>query len=548
MVLQKYEKFSVHGHEIENLCLYLFSNKDHITMKIIKTVAVTFISVTAALLVTFSCSDGSKWEGTEFSKYYEGLPFEMGLVSRPAIPSTEAVLTDFGGNGNGTFLNTEAFASAVDWLSERGGGHLIVPEGVWMTGPIELKSGIDLHVTRGAVILFDGDRDLYPIIETSFEGLDTWRCESPIHAEGAENVSITGGGVIDGNGHLWRAVKKSKLTSSQWKEQIASGGILNEAEDCWYPSEGFLKAEMISDMNTPPKGLSMAELEEIKDFLRPVMISFRNCRNVLLEGCTFQNSPAWNIHPLMCENVIVKDVTVKNPSYAQNGDGIDVESCTNTLIVDSYFDVGDDGICVKSGKDEDGRKRAIPTKGLIVDGCTVYHGHGGFVVGSEMSGGVEDVKVSDCRFLGTDVGLRFKSKRDRGGVVKNIHISGITLTDIVTETILFDLHYGGKSAVEALADGTPAEAEQVFTADETTPSFRDIFISGIVCNGAGRAMYFNGLPEMPVRNINISDCTINSRKGMEICWSEDITLDNVTVVPETGEPLITANVTNLSIL
>lgn len=548
MVLQKYEKFSVHGHEIENLCLYLFSNKDHITMKIIKTVAVAFISVTAALLVTFSCSDGSKWEGTEFSKYYEGLPFEMGLVSRPAIPSTEAVLTDFGGNGNGTFLNTEAFASAVDWLSERGGGHLIVPEGVWMTGPIELKSGIDLHVTRGAVILFDGDRDLYPIIETSFEGLDTWRCESPIHAEGAENVSITGGGVIDGNGHLWRAVKKSKLTSSQWKEQIASGGILNEAEDCWYPSEGFLKAEKISDMNTPPKGLSMAELEEIKDFLRPVMISFRNCRNVLLEDCTFQNSPAWNIHPLMCENVIVKDVTVKNPSYAQNGDGIDIESCTNTLIVDSYFDVGDDGICVKSGKDEDGRKRAIPTKGLIVDGCTVYHGHGGFVVGSEMSGGVEDVKVSNCRFLGTDVGLRFKSKRGRGGVVKNIHISDITMTNIVTETVLFDLHYGGKSAVEALADGTPAEAEQVFTADETTPSFRDIFISDIVCNGAGRAMYFNGIPEMPVRNINISDCTINSRKGMEICWSEDITLDNVTVVPETGEPLITANVTNLSIL
>lgn len=548
MVLQKYEKFSVHGHEIENLCLYLFSNKDHITMKIIKTVAVTFISVTAALLVTFSCSDGSKWKGTEFSKYYEGLPFEMGLVSRPAIPSTEAVLTDFGGNGNGTFLNTEAFASAVDWLSERGGGHLIVPEGVWMTGPIELKSGIDLHVTHGAVILFDGDRDLYPIIETSFEGLDTWRCESPIHAEGAENVSITGGGVIDGNGHLWRAVKKSKLTSSQWKEQIASGGILNEAEDCWYPSEGFLKAERISDMNTPPKGLSMAELEEIKDFLRPVMISFRNCRNVLLEDCTFQNSPAWNIHPLMCENVIVKDVTVKNPSYAQNGDGIDVESCTNTLIVDSYFDVGDDGICVKSGKDEDGRKRAIPTKGLIVDGCTVYHGHGGFVVGSEMSGGVEDVKVSNCRFLGTDVGLRFKSKRGRGGVVKNIHISGITMTDIVTETVLFDLHYGGKSAVEALADGTPVETEPIFTADVTTPSFRDIFISDIVCNGAGRAMYFNGIPEMPVRNINISDCTINSRKGMEICWSEDITLDNVTVVPETGEPLITANVTNLSIL
>lgn len=471
----------------------------------------------------------------------------MGQVYRPSIPSRSVSIIDFGGNGNGIQSNTQAFSAAIESLSKRGGGHLIVPAGVWITGPIELKSNIDLHLEPDAILLFDSSRELYPLIQTSFEGLDTWRCESPIHADGATNISITGGGVIDGNGQDWRPLKKSKVTSAQWKERIAAGGVVNKKGDCWYPSEGYIKGEEMSDMNVPPKDLNAEQMEEIKDFLRPVMISLRNCSNVLLEDCTFQNSPAWNIHPLLCTNLIVKNITVRNPSYAQNGDGIDIESCTNTVLVGSKFDVGDDGICIKSGKDKDGRDRGVPTKGLIVDDCTVYHGHGGFVVGSEMSGGVEDVKVSNCRFLGTDVGLRFKSKRGRGGVVKNIYINDIYMTDIVTETLLFDLFYGGKSAVEALEDA-PAEKEvEVFVIDETTPSFRDIYISNVVCNGAGRAMYFNGIPEMPLKNINITDCVVTSQKGVEISWSEDVRLKNVEIHPESGKPVISNNVINLVI-
>lgn len=503
--------------------------------------------LTMALAALVSCSDTSNHGASEFDYLYRDLPFRMGLVSRPSIPSRSVSIEEFGGNGNGIQSNTEAFRKAIDFLSDKGGGHLIVPAGIWFTGPIGLKSNIDLHIEKDAVILFDPSRELYPIIGTSFEGLDTWRCESPIHAENAENISITGGGVIDGNGQSWRPVKKSKVTSGQWKALIASGGVLNDKENCWYPSEGYLRGEAMSEMNVPPKDLDAGQLEEIKDFLRPVMISLRECRNVLLEDCTFQNSPAWNIHPLICTNVIVKNITVRNPAYAQNGDGIDIDSCTDVVIVGSKFDVGDDGICVKSGKDADGRRRGIPTKGLIVDDCTVYHGHGGFVVGSEMSGGVEDVKVSNCRFLGTDVGLRFKSKRGRGGVVRNIHISGIRMTDIVTETLLFDLFYGGKSAVEALEEGDKPAVETAFAVDETTPSFCDIFIDNVVCNGAGRAMYFNGLPEMPVRNINVSDCVITSRKGIEICRSEDVVLKNVKVYPEEGESIVSAEVRNLKI-
>ena len=501
----------------------------------------TLATIASLSLSTVSCTS----QKGEFDALYEDLPFEMPVVSRPDIPARTVDLTDFGAVGDGITLNSQAFADAIEHLSSKGGGHLNVPGGIWLTGPITLKSNIDLHLEANAVILFDPDRDLYPVINTVFEGLDTRRCESPINAESAHDIAITGEGVIDGNGDAWRAVKKSKLTDSQWKNLLASGGVVEGTT--WYPDEGFIKGTAIADMNVPPKDLDEATWAEIKSFLRPVMISIRNCENVLLEGCTYQNSPCWNIHPLLCKNMIIKDITVRNPWYSQNGDGIDIDSCENVIMIDSNLDCGDDGICIKSGKDEDGRARGIPCKNLIINNCTVYHGHGGFTVGSEMSGGVENIKVSNCRFLGTDVGLRFKSKRGRGGVVKNIFIDHIYMKDIVAEALLYDLYYGGKSAVEAAAEGGEVIDEPAMPVDETTPEFRDIYISDVVCNGAARAMYFNGLPEMPVSNINVSDCTISSRVGIQMSWSRDVTLKNVKVVPQVGEPLFTMNVTNLTV-
>jgi polygalacturonase len=248
-----------------------------------------------------------------------------------------------------------------------------------------------------------------------------------------------------------------------------------------------------------------------------------------MEGCTYQNSPCWNVHPLMCKNLIVNRVNIRNPWYSQNGDAIDVDSCENVLIVNSTFDAGDDGICIKSGKDADGRRRARPCKNLIVDNCTVFHGHGGFTVGSEMSGGVENIKVSNCRFLGTDVGLRFKSTRGRGGVVKNIHIDNIYMKDILAEGVLFDLFYGGKSAVDAAADGSPIVDEPARPVDETTPEFRDIYIRNVYCNGAARAMFFNGLPEKPIMNITLKDIYITAENDMDFFNCKNVQRKNVNV-------------------
>ncbi len=507
------------------------------------TILKRFAAGIIASLALASCNSSH-----EFAYLYEDLPFEMEQVTRPQIPAREVDIRDFGGIGDGVTLNSEAFAKAIDALTEVGGGRLVVPTGVWLSGPITLKDNIDLHIRPDAVLLFSTDRDLYPIVETVFEGLDTKRCISPINAVGAKNIAITGGGTIDGNGDSWRQVKKSKIAPSQWKKLLQSGGFTNEKGDVWYPDSTSFYGAVVSDAFNVPQGLTTEEeWNRVKTYLRPVMISLNNCENVLLEDCLFQNSPCWNIHPLMCRNVIINNVTVRNPWYSQNGDGLDVDSCENVLVINSSFDVGDDAICIKSGKDEDGRRRARPCRNLIVDNCIVFHGHGGFVVGSEMSGGVENIKVSDCRFLGTDVGLRFKSCRGRGGVVKNIFIEDIVMMNIPTEPLLFDLHYGGKSAVEAAAEGASPFDVEFVEADETTPQFRDIYIKDVVCSGAARAMYFNGIPEKNIENIVVENCEIVSEKGADLRYSTGVILKDVKITQSEGEGFSVANCSNVLI-
>ena len=501
----------------------------------------TFLLTFALLFI--SCAGNTNEKGYKYDSLYKDLPFEMPKVMIPEFPDNKVSLLDFGGKPDGITLNTEAFEKAMQDLSQKGGGTLVVPKGIWFTGPIVFRSNINLHLEKGALILFSPDFDLYPLVKTVFEGLDTRRCQSPISGRNLENIAITGEGSINGSGEAWRPLKKSKVTESHWKKVVSSGGVVKG--NSWYPSEGALKGAEMSDMNVPASNLSEEEWLEIKDFLRPVMVNFIECKNVYLQGVLFENSPAWNIHPLMCENVIIDGIFSRNPAYAQNGDGLDLESCVNSIIVNSLFDVGDDGICIKSGKDEQGRLRGRPTENVIVDNCKVFQGHGGFVVGSEMSGGVRNISVSNCQFLGTDVGLRFKSRRGRGGIVENIYISDIYMFNILTDSFLFDLFYGGKSASEALEEGyTGADVEKLYPVTEETPVFRNIFVKNLVSRNARRAMFFNGLPEMNIENIRLENAFITARYGAELSEAKDIVFDNVTVIAEEGPFYILNNVKN----
>ncbi len=477
-----------------------------------------------------------------YAVYCADLPFDMPCPAAPVFPDRSVSVADFGGDPSGAELSTAAFAAAIDRLAEAGGGTVTVPAGVWHTGPIVLRDNIRLHVERGAIILFSADKSLYPLVETSFEGYDnTRRCQSPISARGVRNIAITGQGVIDGNGEFWRPLKREKVNEGTWRRITSRGGCYKRPT-YWFPSEQALRGDAVADMNVPRMLSTDEEWAAVKDFLRPVMVSLIDCENVLLQGVVFQNSPAWNIHPLLCRNVIVDGVTVRNPSYAQNGDGLDIESCRNVLVADSRFDVGDDGICIKSGKDEDGRRRGVPTENVVVVGCTVFRGHGGFVVGSEMSGGVRNVLVSRCNFVSTDVGLRFKSRRGRGGVVENIFVYDTSMSDIATEPLLFDLFYGGKSAVEVLESGTEERAAALVPpVDETTPAFRNIDIRRLRCLGARRALFFNGIPEMPISGVRIEDTRIASSSGGEIRYAEKIILRNVEILADQGPDLKISN-------
>jgi polygalacturonase len=459
-------------------------------------------------------------------------------VTVPAFKKTLYNVVSYGAVADGTTLNTKSINRAIDECNRKGGGVVVIPKGLWLTGPIVLKSNVNLQLEKSALLQFTRDFDQYPLIRGNWEGIPQMRNQSPLSANNATNIAITGAGIIDGAGDAWRMVKKDKLTETQWKKLVASGGVLSVDKKTWYPSEKSLKGSELKNAGEITSERNQEFFDSIKDFLRPNLLVLTSCKNILLEGVTFQNSPAWCLHPLMCEDLTVRNIYVKNPWYAQNGDGIDVESCKNIVLESSTFDVGDDGICIKSGRDEAGRKRGMATENMIVRNCTVYHAHGGFVIGSEMSGGARNLHVSDCTFIGTDVGLRFKTTRGRGGVVEKVFVNNITMKDIVGEAILFDMYYAARDPVALSGEKRELPKVEFKTVDETTPQFRDFHISNITCADAETAVFVRGLPEMHVKDVLLENLSIQSNKGIEIQEASGVSFKNVKIISSNSNPVV----------
>ncbi|HEX3006694.1 MAG TPA: glycoside hydrolase family 28 protein [Bacteroidales bacterium] len=469
--------------------------------------------IVAFLLVMSGKATCQKNSG--FQELYAGLPFPMEKVKQPEFPGNSVNIVEFGAVGNGIVSNTKAIANAIDVVVKKGGGTVVFPEGTWLTGPIVLKSNVRIHTLKGALVVFSKDKNEYPLVKTWYEGLQSWRCMAPLFAENAENIAITGEGIFDGSGEAWRPVKKFLMTPGEWDEVVAGGGALTADGSQWYPDSSAYRGSLLGS----PRG-EMDELQAktIKTFLRPVMLNFMNCKRVLLEGITFQNTPSWCLHPVLCQDITINKVKVFNEHWVVNGDALDLESCKNAIINDCLFDAGDDAICMKSGRDAEGRKRGIPTENVIISKCTVYRGHGAFVIGSEMSGGARNIRISHCTFMGTDNGLRFKSTRGRGGVVENIFISDINMINIIDDAILFDLYYAVKQKTSVVPP-----------VDETTPQFRNIHVKNVVCKGAKRAFLLQGLPEMNLRNITFEDITIEAATGMFCNDADAISFKNLTI-------------------
>jgi polygalacturonase len=460
-------------------------------------------------------------------------------VALPNIPKRVVNVADCGGVGDGLKLNTEAFARAIAALSQKGGGKLVVPPGIWLTGPIELSSNIELYVQRGALLQFSGDASLYPLRVIDMKGERDVDSTSPLFGQNLENVAICGEGIIDGAGDAWRPVKKSKLTEGDWNALVKSGGVLNARGDTWWPSRAAMEGEKAIEELRRRGSLQPAEYEPWHQFLRPRMVRLIGVKRLLIQNVTFRNPPNWTLNPALSEDVSILNVEVRNSPAAQNSDALDLESCRRAVIRGCIFETGDDGICLKSGKDAPGRRIGVPTEDVLIEGCTVYHAHGGITIGSEMSGGVRNIRVTNCTFIGTDIGLRFKSARGRGGVVERIRIAGVRMREVPGDAISFTTFYGGGAPLEEMHNDADASLLPV---TEETPQFRDIHIENLVCRGARNAIMMQGLPEMPLRNITLKDVSITAQQGVSLTDVENVTFENVSVDVKAGAPIRTLRV------
>ncbi|MFA5972259.1 MAG: glycoside hydrolase family 28 protein [Lentimicrobiaceae bacterium] len=480
----------------------------------------TFLSLLIAVIPNSNRAFGQT--DTTMPSLLTGLPFQMPIPTLPVFPDNQVNILNFGANGNGLILNTEAFNKAIEACVVQGGGRVIVPAGVWLTGPIQFKSNIDLHLEKGALIIFSKDHNDYPIIQNPVN--KSYMVASPIYGFSLENIAITGDGIIDGSGETWRPVKKSKTTEAQWKKLISSGGVVSGDKSMYWPTKEAMEGEkLLADIKKLGKKASAEDYLPARDFMRPYMVVFYQCKKVLLDGPTFQNSPKFVLYPTFCEDMTIRNINVLNEWWYQNGDGIDINGGKNILVYNCTVSAGDDGICMKSSKSSN-YKQDPALQNVVIANCVVYHGHGGFVIGSNTDGGMKNISVSNCNFIGTDIGLRFKSSRKKGGLVENIFINNIYMKDIVNEAILFDTYYE--------TSGNQGQIPQ--PVNEMTPRFQKFNISNIYCVGAGQAVTITGLPEMPIQDIELNNITISAENGFTSTDAQNIRLNKVNILPVKG--------------
>lgn len=440
-------------------------------------------------------------------------------VIEPSFLDKKYSILDFGAKINSKENAGEAINKAIAECSKNGGGYVIVPKGYYESSPIYMKSNVCLFFEHGAFLKFIKKEEYYPLYETNWEGLNRIRCVSPIMAHNCENIGICGHGFIDGSGDEWRPVKDWKLTKKEWDKRIKMCNATSETKGAviWYPNERILEGTLEGEKKT------IEEAQKYWDMYRPVLVSIVSCDKVLLDGMTFSNSPAWNIHPMYTQNLTVRNCVVKNPYHAQNGDGIDVESCKNVEIYNSSFEVGDDGICLKSGKNREARAIKYPCENVYIHDCNVFEAHGGFVVGSEMSRGVKNIIVENCNFIGTDVGIRFKSALGRGGVVEDIAIKNIRMTAIKEEAMIFTMGYALTTIGVEGSEATRNEDK------DDIPYFKNILMDSILCTDSKKGLIVEGITPDTITNIELNNSNIKASNIISLSKCMDIKLNNTVI-------------------
>lgn len=405
----------------------------------------------------------------------------------PQFPARDLDVTKFGAVADGVTPNTAAFRVAIAACVQAGGGRVVVPPGKYLTGPIHLRSGVNLHLVEGAEIIFsDKFEDYLPVVLVRVGGIELYNYSPLIYARDCTNIAVTGKGKLNGNAKHWW----------DWKTKETKAGFEMGAKGVPVAQRIFGKPEHA---------------------IRPSFLSFVGCTNILLEDFTIGSGPNWTVHPIYCQNTTIRGVKVITDG--PNNDGIDPDSCRDMLIENCIFDTGDDCVVLKSGYNEDGWRVGRPTENVIMRNCSSKRGHGGLVVGSEMSGGVRNVFMEDCEFEGTDRAIRIKSRADRGGVVENIFARNLKVKNMQREVVILNMDYG--SDRQQLVKSAP-------------PVFRNMQFENITGDGAPTAILIQGMADSPIENIRFVNMTIKSTKGVVANFVKGLVFDNVQVTPAGG--------------
>jgi polygalacturonase len=390
----------------------------------------------------------------------------------------------YGAKGDGKTDNTHFISETIKACEQNGGGTVFIPAGEYVTGPIQLISNMTLYLESGAIVKFKDDFDCYGPVKTRWSGYECYAFSPLLFGRNLENVAIKGEGCLDGQGKAWWDVhcelRHGDTFASDRTREIAE---LNKV----------IKEQVITNI-----------VEWESQFLRPPLLQLIHCKNVTIEGITLQHSPFWNTHLVYCENVRVHGVTFKNPYDAPNSDGLDIDSCSNVRVSDCTFDVGDDCLVLKSGINEDGRRIGQPTENVVITNCTMIHGHGGFVLGSENSGGIKNITISNCIFSGTDRGIRIKTNRERGSYIKNVLVNNIYIENVLCPISINAFYRYGISENDLFIN-----CEEAIPVTEKTPRVEHIQISHVTAkNCRAAAIFIYGLPEMPIQDVSLRHITI----------------------------------------
>ncbi|GAB6012980.1 glycoside hydrolase family 28 protein [Viscerimonas tarda] len=417
-----------------------------------------------------------------------------------------------GADSTGKKSCTTLINETITKAASEGGGTIYFPAGDYLTASIHMKSNITLELESGSTLKFSDNFEEYlPFVKVRWEGVFMNSLSPLIYAKDAENITIKGRGKIDGQGLKW------------WKESLRIIAEINKTGKTATTNDLQKKwLEANKNINVSPYYEKTLE----RKFFRPPFIQFLECKNIFIQGITIVNSPFWTINPEGCDNIVVHGVTINNPSQnpkGHNTDGINPSSCSNVRISDCFISVGDDCITIKSGRDEDGRNYSRPCENLTISNCIMLSGHGGVVIGSEMSGGVKKVAISNCVFNGTDAGIRLKASRGRGGVVEEIRVDNVVMNNIQKNAFIFDLFYDKNSQEEPIS--------------QRTPVFRNVHISNITGNDIQKIGYITGISEMPISEITFSNINMSAKNGFTAQTACNIQFHNVDFAVEKGSSL-----------